>query len=256
MRVTQQQLLAINLAKMLYAFGRAVRPPFFLMNAVIVHFNTPELTRATIKSIWKHTPECKVTIFDNSTELPFGEMDGVSIIDNTRGQLIDFDAFLAQFPDKVPTTNEWGSAKHTKTIDYLFGLFPAGFVLLDSDVLVKRDLNELVDETRAYVGEPFQNLDNAWQCVARLLPFCCWINVPMCRRAGIHYFDPARTWQLKPSRMFDLYDTGASFYEDCVVKKLPYKNICIDDYIEHLGASSYLRKDPTAWLEKYRNLYE
>lgn len=226
------------------------------MNAAIVHFNTPELTRATIKSIWKHTPGCKVTIFDNSTDLPFGEMDGVFVLDNTEGQFIDFDAFLDQFPDKVGTTNNWGSAKHTKTIDFLFDVFRGGFVLLDSDVLVKRDLNELVDESRAYVGQPDQDLNHGWKCVARLLPFCCWINVPMVRKAGIRYFDPNRTWQLRPSTMLDLYDTGASFYEDCVTKKLPYRNICIDDYIEHLGSSSFLRKDPTEWLEKHRDLYE
>ena len=78
----------------------------------IVHYNTPELTRAAILSVRKHTPGCTFTVFDNSDKRPFEPMDGVRVIDNTGGQVIDFDAMLARYPDKRDTANEHGSAKH------------------------------------------------------------------------------------------------------------------------------------------------
>ena len=47
----------------------------------IIHFNTPELTEALIKSIRKHGgEEYKVVIFDNSDERPFTKkMKGVKV---------------------------------------------------------------------------------------------------------------------------------------------------------------------------------
>ena len=37
------------------------------------------------------------------------------------------------------------------------------------------------------------------------------------------------------------YDTGASFYEDCISRKMKIKEIPISDYIIHFGAGSYLK---------------
>lgn len=34
-------------------------------NVCTVNFNTPELTRAAILSLWKHTPGCQVEVFDD-----------------------------------------------------------------------------------------------------------------------------------------------------------------------------------------------
>ncbi|MEE1287995.1 MAG: hypothetical protein UHK44_05295, partial [Bacteroidaceae bacterium] len=59
----------------------------------IVHFNTPELTEALIKSIRKHGgEEYQVVIFDNSDKRPFTKkMKGVKVINNRKGQIIDFE---------------------------------------------------------------------------------------------------------------------------------------------------------------------
>lgn len=227
------------------------------MDAVIVHFNTPELTTATIRSLRKHTPECRITVFDNSDRHPFTKMDGVFIMDNTKGHLIDFDAFLREFPQKVnTTTNNWGSAKHCKTIDFLWGVFPDGFVLVDSDVLFKKSIADLPDKTKAFTGEVYQNLLNPCEWIPRVLPFLCWINVPLCRENGIHYFDAKRNWKLYPGDSTNWYDTGASFFEDCANLRLRYKPIVLDDYIEHFQGGSYLVKNAAEWLEKNRKLYE
>ena len=52
-------------------------------NVCIVHYNTPVLTEAVIKSIRKRTPDVHITIFDNSDRYPFRKTDDVDIIDNT-----------------------------------------------------------------------------------------------------------------------------------------------------------------------------
>lgn len=226
------------------------------MDVAIVNFNTPEITAATVKSVWKHTPGARVTVFDNSTERPMPKMDGVFLMDNTKGQLINFDAFLAKYPNKGETSNDWGSDKHCSTIDYLWGVFPAGFILLDSDALVKRDLSDIVDPDKAFVGEVFQDFSNPWHWLPRVLPFCCWINVPLCRKTGIRYFGEDRNWRLHRGDNRTWYDTGASFYEDVLDHRLPRREIKVEDYVEHLGGGSYRQPDPMRWLEENRSLYE
>ena len=228
------------------------------MDVAIVHFNTPDLTAAAVKSIWKHSPGCRVTVFDNSDRKPFRPMEGVFVLNNTGGKLIDFKKMLDEYPDKPALTmNDWGSAKHCKTIDYLWDIFPNGFVLMDADVLLKRDIRDLEDPGRAFSGEVFQDLRYRETLIPRVLPYLCWFNVPMLRKAGIRYFDGKRNWKLYPGDFTTWYDTGGSFYEDCANKRLRWNNILVEDYIEHLRGGSYNPQvTEKAWLEKHRDLYE
>jgi len=224
-------------------------------NVCIVNFNTPELTSAAILSLWKNTPDAKVTVFDNSDTRPFPAMDGVTIIDNTKGQIIDFDEFLSRFPDKKQTRNEWGSAKHTYTVDRLFDYFPEGFVLMDSDVLVRKDISCFFDKDYACCGEVGDDHKSSYPRVPRLFPFVCWLNVPVLKENGIHYFDNARNWLLTSNRSVSYYDTGASFIEDVIRAGLSIKEININEYIVHLGSGSWKDRSCVAFLEKYKNLY-
>lgn len=228
------------------------------MDVAIVHFNTPELTQAAVRSIWKHSPGCVVTVFDNSDSRPFPEMDYVRIMDNTKGQLIDFQKMLDSFPEKQDLTiNNWGSAKHCRTVDYLWDVFPDGFLLMDSDALLKRDVSDLPDGSKAFAGEVFQDLRYEVSWIPRVLPYLCWFNVPMCREAGIRYFDGKRNWKLYPGDHTTWYDTGGSFYEDCADRRLRWKSIKVDDYIEHYhGGSYHTRGGKEEWLQKNRGLYE
>ena len=88
----------------------------------IVHYNTPELTKAAVLSIRKQGGgDYRVVIFENSCDakMAHGErrearpfaglladeqtrkaLGEVEIIDNSRGQLVDFDAELAKWPRK------------------------------------------------------------------------------------------------------------------------------------------------------------
>ena len=122
----------------------------------IIHFNTPELTRATIESVRKHTPGCRFTVFDNSDKRPFVPMSGVKVFDNTKGQIIDFDAMLARYPKRRSTMYYHASAKHIACVDYLFDVLTEGFVLLDSDVLVKADISRFFDVQAAWHPLPFR----------------------------------------------------------------------------------------------------
>lgn len=58
---------------------------------LIVNFNTQLLTECCINSVNKFVPGCKITVFDNSDKEPFSNIfNNVEVIDNTRGQVINF----------------------------------------------------------------------------------------------------------------------------------------------------------------------
>lgn len=220
------------------------------MEALIVHYNTPEMTAATVRSIWKHTPNISVTIMDNS-----GNYRGPAnfVLRNH----IDFKAFLDRYPNKLQTSNEWGSAKHCYSVDYCFRYEPNGFILLDSDVLVKRDIAEMWDPAVVWSGQVETRLRRIGG-VQRLLPYLCYINVPMCKDKGIRYFEDRFMWRLNANPglpISNYYDTGAFFLD--ATKGLPHKEIPIYDYIVHYGSASFKTKplSPGAWLEEHSNLY-
>lgn len=236
-------------------------PPKAVSNhrtVVIVNFNTQVLTDAAIRSLNKHTPGCNVVVFDNSDRAPFvNTFDNVDVIDNTKRQHIDFEDFLAEYPDKYPTPeNNYGSAKHCKTIDYCFDLFPEGFVLMDSDVLVKRDITPFFDDSCAWVGQ-IDLHRNRWNYkLPRVLPYICYLNVPLLRKHGVRYFNGKKMWALSHRHPDMWYDTGCWFYEACHELSLPENHVKIKDYILHLHHGSWNAADSDEWLEAHRNLWE
>ena len=250
----------------------------------IVHFNTPELTKAAVLSIRKQGGgDYRVVIFENSCDakLAHGEsrearpfagllvdeqtrkaLGEVEIIDNSRGQLVDFDAELAKWPrkrnDVESRSAHFGSAKHMMSVDWLVQNMDAPFILCDSDILLKQPIDDMFDETVTAVG----HVDNGWQNpegVQRLMPFLCFINAPECRRLGIHYYDGGRCWAILNGKKNCWYDTGASFLEDIRNHhegKLRQVNII--ERIEHLWSASWREKDKEteAWLNKHESLWK
>jgi hypothetical protein len=70
-------------------------------NILIVHYNTPYLTECLVRSINLFVKDAKIFIFDNSTEKPFtAKFDNVTIFDNTKGQIINFDKWLSNYPNR------------------------------------------------------------------------------------------------------------------------------------------------------------
>ena len=223
-------------------------------NIAIVHYNTPELTAACIRSIWKHTVGASITVFDNSDRRPFPANEGVAVFDNTKGQLVDFDAMLARYPDKIPTACNWGSEKHIASVDYLFDLFPEGFLLMDSDVLVKRDISDFFDPSVAWVGS-VERKPKFWFQAVRCYPFLLWINVPMLKAHSIRFFHEGFVYKMS-HRGAPYYDTAGSLYKDCNDARLPHREVNISDYIEHLGGASCYPTEWVKWLNEHKELYQ
>ena len=230
----------------------------------IVNYNTTELTRAAIRSIRKHGGEnYRIVVFDNSDKTPFGAMDGVEVVDNTKGMIVNFDMELARFPKKnigigCAVGCNFGSVKHMMSVDWLLYNIEEPFVLCDSDILVRQSIEEFFDETQAAIGK--LHINNPMN-VPRLEPMLCWLNAPMLRDAGIHYFDATRSWGLLPNRddKRNWYDTGASLLEDIKAKALPWREVDTEEkHIFHLGSGSWKNAGTTAgeWLEQNRDLWD
>lgn len=232
----------------------------------IVHFNTPELTEAGIKSLRKQCREFyRVVVFDNSDKRPFkAKMKGVQVFDNTKGQIIDFDAELAKYPDRniqLGKASNDGSFKHILSVQKLWELVPDGFILMESDILIKKDIGFLWDEKWAATGrgEWFHGRRREHD---RLYPFLCYMNVPKLVANGARYFDPDRCWNLHPD--FDdprnYWDTGACLLDD-IIKTKPalharlYPNLF--DYFEHYTGGSWRHNedDKKEWLERHADLW-
>lgn len=218
------------------------------MEALIVHHNTPLLTKATVASVRKFSPNLRVTIYDSSSNYN-GDAD--IILRNH----IDFDAFLAQYPDRIRQSNNgYGSAKHCYTVDYCFRFFPDGFILLDSDVLLKRDVSELWKPDKIWVGQPHVTKKHPVR-IPRLYPFCCYINTKMCHENGVRYFDGKHMWELVDHPTNRYYDTGAWFLQ--ASSAFPSEVVGLSAYIEHYGGGSWNDKPetPERWLARHEHLY-
>lgn len=236
----------------------------------IVHYNTPMLTEAAILSLRKHGGEdYHVTIFDNSDVAPFKtKMKGVKVIDNTKGQVIDFDKFLAEYPDRNETIGcaygcVFGSAKHMRTVQELWKLLPKGFLLMESDILLKQPIDFMFMDDQAICGHvQWEQPGNPYR-IGRIMPLLCWMNVPVLTKYGAKYFDPERTYGLLKDRNNpkNWYDTGAALLEDVRTKKpeLHGKGIDIRPIMEHYKSASWRRQDAKeqqAWLEKHKDLWK
>lgn len=246
----------------------------------IIHFNTPELTEAGIKSLRKHGGEdYRVIVFDNSATLtlpdgkviqarPFtAKLDGVEVIDNTRGQVIDFDKFLAEYPDRNPSvgiyqSSVWGSAKHIVTVQKLWELLPEGFVLMESDILLKKPIDEFFREEYSFVGFVQKHQKGNPFDVPRIMPMLCWMNVPMLTREGARYFDPNRCWGLKADRndRGNWMDTGACLLDEVLKKRPRLKGLHVDIrlFVEHYGGGSWKQDNlnaQMAWINNHRHLW-
>ena len=233
------------------------------INILIVHYNTPFLTAHLVKSIQKFTPNSKIYIFDNSDTRPFDakEFNDVTVFDNTKGQYINFDKWLAKYPKRFSSPgkiNGWGSAKHCISVEKCMSLIESNFILLDSDVLLKKDISGLFDPSKIFVGEVItQPRSN----IKRVLPYICFINNDACKKNHVHYFDENRMHGLMCNgvvKAADNYDTGAAFYLNCGT--LPRTEINVEDYIVHYSGASWREVKekkykhtllPEQWINKH-----
>jgi hypothetical protein len=225
------------------------------INILIVNYNTQKLIDGCIKSINKHTPNAKIYVFDNSDKEPFvNTYKNVTVFDNTKGDIINFDEWLNNFPEHtlspIGRGNNYASSKHCVSVQKGIDLIDDNVILMDSDVLVKKDISELYDDSCIYVGG--YELNNIH--LKRLMPFICFINVNMSKEYGIRYFDDKRIVGLTVDG--EKYDTGSSFFFDS--EKYNHRVVNIFNYITHFAQGSWRRKGQgeELWLRRYSALWE
>ena len=245
-----------------------------MVNICIVHYNTPQLTECLIKSINKFTPNCKIYIFDNSDKKPFTyRQDNIVYFDNTKGEIIDFEKWLENYPEKKYSSackNNFGSAKHCYSVQKCIDLIDDNFIRIDADCLLVNDISSIALSSALYVGEleiwkpknPAKNIIK--NATTRVKPYLMYINVELCKKYNISYYNDHHIYGLTVEG--DYYDTGTYFYEQCSkIKDVPKQLIKLDNYILHYKGASWLeaaRKynnykniDPMLWLDKNKKYW-
>ena len=215
----------------------------------IVNYNTSDLINLLVHSIHTFIKSFKydIWIFDNSDKevLKLKEKyDDVHILDNTKGQLINYDEAIKKYCVNNPSTNAktigFISMKHALAVQYGFDHpdISDNFILCDSDIVIKKDL-DFIDENQSMIGE----IRHYPRAVSRILPFLCYLNKNMLKEFNISYFNSVKMHGCKDEQgKFRLgYDTGAYVLEKAQEMHLPIKIIDINEYCIHFG--SYSRKD-------------
>ena len=205
----------------------------------IVHYNTPELTTCLIASVLKHDELAEFYIFENSDsrklDIPEGLCSHITILDNSKGALLDFNGLIQESQRYLPlerqgkpTSNNYGSLKHASSVQYLIDYIKDSFILLDSDVLIKKlplalCKDSIVCDFLIKCGNPL-----------RVLPFLCYLHYPSLLEKNLKFFDISR---------FDAgdisLDTGGSFCKDIISTGVRVVRINLNDYIVHFGNGSW-----------------
>ncbi len=236
-------------------------------NVAVINFNTPDLVEAAILSIKKHGGEdYRYYVFDNSDSKPFRKrMKGVKRFDNTKGQIIDLDKELEKYPERdaklgCDTGCDFGSDRHMITVQKMWDLIPDGFILIDSDILIRESIDFMFMEDMCCCGHVCKC--NGPYRIERLAPMLLWINVPLCKAGGATFFDPDRAWALHKG-VYDkrnCWDTGAAFLDDIRRPKPQCRGWRIDirPIIVHLGNGSWRQNKEDIhkeWLDKHADLW-
>lgn len=221
------------------------------VTAAICNFNTTTLTNNVIEDLLKFSNVNKIIILDNSDTKKFKlnkkfEKCNIQILDNTTQKYIQFDSLLKTFDlSSLCKTNNYASLKHVMSIYFLLNIVTSKYLLLcDSDIIIKKQLDFIEDNFITisdieYTNTASENM-NTNLGKTRFTPFIQVFNIEMLNNYNIKYFDILRMHGINGGMS---YDTGSSFYEDVIAKKLPYKKITNTDYITHLGHKSWEKND-------------
>ena len=232
------------------------------VNILIIHYNTPDLTKALIGSINKWVPECNIFIFDNSDKHPFTyRQDNITYFDNTKGQLINFDAEIEKMPFKEKCSkSNYGSFKHSLSVQKCMDMLDVPVILMDSDILLKKDISVLFNDYNL-VGGTMTYADAIYKRI-RLLPLLCFLNFPYMKQCGLHYHYPDCFIDVTPMSEY-AFDTGGLLA--LIVKTqyfAVYQSFDWHEYAEHYGHASWDhwaekgKLKPEDWLEEHHDLYK
>lgn len=118
-------------------------------------------------------------------------------------------------------------------------------MLFDSDIYLKKAI-DFIDDSCITVASVCRQMPK-WK--DKLYPFIQYFNIKMIKDNNIHYFDKNRImYGYGPD--CKNYDTGTSFYDDIIRKKLKFKDIDYTEYIEHLGNASWRNVNYMEFIDK------
>jgi hypothetical protein len=190
------------------------------MNYFIVNYNTSLLVNALINNIFYIDKNANIVIFDNSDKEKFKTNYTVTVLDNTENKILDLKTEWHKIT-KLPYDSN-GSWKHAMSVEWFFENTENPFILLDSDVIIKKEFSHLIQSNILFAGDVSCN---------RVLPMFLYINVPLCKEKQKKFFDGISICPFKE------VDTGYYFYNIC--KNDKYLSFNMFDYIYHLGGASY-----------------
>lgn len=210
---------------------------------LVVNCDSDIFLHPMIRSLYNkvNQEEFTLCIFDNSWSAKFNEdiyfnygFNNILFLDNTRCYT---DAvpkrYIVDVHEELLNTNRFASVIHSKTVDFCLRYFKQegvkDFILADSDVLFKQNPFNMIDRDYVCVGE-YEGKNH------RLAPYLLYFNLD---KLNINYFDKNRMLGISTDDL-TLYDTGAAFTEDLIKNNLPYKQIKLEEYIEHFGGGSYI----------------
>lgn len=206
-----------------------------LITISICNFNTTQLTNNCIKSIFENFKSYpfKIVVLDNSDKYVFNTKFNVSIIDNTKQQLINFDKIIKKI-SRVYSKNNYASFKHCYSIQFLLNICNTDKMLLfDSDTKLLKDIDFINDNIISAFNIELNGK------IYRALPYIQYFNVKMMNMLNIKYFDAYRMHGGFNIINDSIYDTGASFYEDCIKYNAPIQIIDHKCYIWHKKQGSW-----------------
>lgn len=255
----------------------------FKKNALlIINCDSDLLLHPCLRSLYKHTnqDDFSLIVFDNSNSTKFNidlyinfGFKNIFYINNTKWYYNTEDdrGFRAVVDVSDKQSSKSSSVMHCKSVDFMLKILKIkgveNLLLADSDVLFKRNPFAIVNTDYACIGE-YYDVKN------RIEPYLMYFNL---NKIDIDYYDETRMLGLT-SDDYRIYDTGGAFTEDLFKNRLPYKNIKLNNYIEHFGGGSYLfiaddingmksinvtkEEQPQkayeliySWLNKHSNLY-
>ena len=233
----------------------------------IVHYNTPELITCCVASVLKNYPDAKIIIFENSDKRKFENLfgDSVEVIDNSSGRFLDFNLEITNLiksngldESEVKRTeaavSNFASFKHSISVQYLFDHINEDFILLDSDVLLKKRLDVELDGSVA-ICDYNQN---------RIFPFIVKFNNNLIKKHNILFCDRKH---ILPVKGIPSYDTGGYFLTQVKENNLSLRKINFEDYVVHYGNGSWkengnkrsslktYKMDKFEWMNKFKNLW-
>ena len=210
---------------------------------LVVNCDSDIFLHPMIRSLYKNVNQDDFTfcIFDNSYSAKFKEdiyfnygFNNILFLDNTRCYTdVVPRRWIVDVDEELLNQNRFASVIHCKTVDFCLKYFKQegvkDLILADSDVLFKQNPFNIIDRNYVCVGE--NEAKNH-----RLAPYLLYFNL---EKLELNYFDETRMLGITSDDL-TLYDTGGAFTEDLINKKLPYKQIKLEDYIEHFGGGSYI----------------